>query len=593
MPDSFATDRGAGRARDTSPPPEAWALLAESSARLAGVDSLDDLVVELSCGLERLADVDRGVLVVCEEGGYWLHEIPENTSRRGDADSSSGAWIARALASAKPRFAGAVPDELLEDVLPLVDARAFAALPLASASRAIGALLLVSRSPDAYRSHRRAPLALLALQLGAQIGRLRATAALAERKQELRRAHEELERRKRSEAALAAESSERDRLESELHQAQKMEAIGRLAGGIAHDFNNILTAINGYSEIVLKGLDPESKMATQVGEIRKAGNRAAALTRQMLAFGRRQALQPKALDLGALASEMATMLERSIGAGIDLTVTRPDDLWTVEADAGQIEQVLSNLVVNARDAIDGAGRIAIDLANVTLDDEQIRRHPVMAPGRYVLLTATDTGRGMDAATRERVFEPFYTTKDVGKGSGLGLATVYGIVKQSRGFVWVESEPGVGTTFEVYLPAVAKAVTVAGPASPVAAARGSGTILVAEDEPSLRVLIRETLEERGYTVIGAANGEEGIALFHDSADSVDVVLTDVVMPRLGGASFVAEARRLRPDVGVIFMSGYAEEIVRRDVLDESAAFLPKPFTPTQLVDAVARVRSRPS
>ncbi len=380
----------------------------------------------------------------------------------------------------------------------------------------------------------------------------------------------------------------RKHLEAELNQAQKLEAIGRLAGGVAHDFNNLLGVILGYSELAQSGLAPGSPVGEQLEEIVKAAQRAAALTRQLQAFSRKQVLQPRLLDLSALVAEARKMLDRLIGEDIAVTVRSDPGLGRVKADPGQIEQILLNLAVNARDAMPRGGNLTIEIANVDLDATQVALHPPMTPGGYVLLAVSDSGAGMDDATRQRIFEPFFTTKPTGQGTGLGLATVYGIVKQSGGFIWVASERGEGSTFKIYLPRIDAAAEADYPTQPQARARrGHETILVVEDNAALRETIRKRLEADGYLVWMAGDGEEALELYGARAAAIDLLLTDVVMPKLGGGELARRLGELRPGLRVIYMSGYTDgAISHQGVLSEGVVLLEKPFTGERLMRAVS-------
>ncbi|HBB88277.1 MAG TPA: hypothetical protein DC047_11735 [Blastocatellia bacterium] len=390
-------------------------------------------------------------------------------------------------------------------------------------------------------------------------------------------------------AATAVENVtliERDHAkEAQLRQSQKMDAIGQLAGGVAHDFNNLLTVINGYSDLALRRLADGDKLAKPLREISKAGARAAGLTRQLLAFSRRQMLQAKVLDLNAVVTEMDTMLQRLIGEDVDLVTILKPALGQIKADPGQLEQVMLNLVVNARDAMPQGGKITIETGHAYLDEAYAREHAGVRCGHHIVLTISDTGSGMDAETQKRIFDPFFTTKEVGKGTGLGLATVYGIVKQSEGSIWVYSELGTGTTFKVYLPRVDEVVEgeeLAGNRRSVPG--GSETILLVEDEDLVRDLAVEILEEFGYVVITAANGEEGLRICKEFAGGIDLLISDVVMPRMSGRELAQHISVLRPETKVLFMSGYTDDaIVRHGILEEDMAFIQKPFLP----DALAR------
>jgi PAS domain S-box-containing protein len=383
-------------------------------------------------------------------------------------------------------------------------------------------------------------------------------------------------------------------LEEQLRQSQKMEAIGRLAGGVAHDFNNLLTAIGGYSDLLIHRLDGSSPMRRDVEEIRKAGERATSLTRQLLAFSRQQVLRPKALDFNAAVADIDRMLRRLIGEDIDLVTVLKPGLGNVMADPGQIEQVIMNLVVNARDAMPRGGKLTIETRNVELDTRYVCRHPVVHPGAYVLLSISDTGCGMDEVTKERLFEPFYTTKEKGKGTGLGLSTVYGIVKQSGGYIWVYSEIGLGTTFKVYFPRFAGASPEANQErASESAPRGRETVLVAEDEEMVRTLVRGILEGNGYTVLTASDGDEAISAAGKYGDPIHLILTDVVMPKRGGRDVAESLARFHPGAKVLYMSGYTDEsIVHHGVLEEGIAFIEKPFTPDALLRKVRQVLAGP-
>jgi PAS domain S-box-containing protein len=388
------------------------------------------------------------------------------------------------------------------------------------------------------------------------------------------------ERREAEEALLASQQ--------QLLQAQKMDAVGRLAGGVAHDFNNLLTAIRGNAELLLLDIPPGDPRREDVEEIRKASDRAATLTRQLLAFSRRQVLQPRVLDLNGVVREMERMLRRLIGEDVELATRLDPALGQVRADPGQVEQVVLNLAVNARDAMPSGGRLTVETRNVELGEELKRAYPYVVPGAYVLLSVSDSGQGMDAETRERAFEPFFTTKPAGRGTGLGLSTVYGIVKQSGGFIWIDSELGRGTCIRIYLPPVGEpAAAPAEEAAPAIAARGTGTVLLAEDEVTVRRLAVRVLSRAGYTVLEAADGEEALRVAAAHGGAIDLLVTDVVMPRLGGRVLVSRLREARPAVPVVYMSGYTEEAVQRHgVLDPGTSFLGKPFTAEQLLGAVS-------
>ncbi len=371
--------------------------------------------------------------------------------------------------------------------------------------------------------------------------------------------------------------TERRSVEEQLLQAQKMESIGRLAGGVAHDFNNLLTVILSTTDLLRETLPTDDPRAQDLQEIRKAAESAAALTRKLLAFSRRQVFQPRVLNLNLLLEDLETMLKRLIGEDIQLVINRGEQLGNVRADPAQLEQVLLNLVVNSRDAMPKGGTLTIETANVLLDEIYAARHVGVTPGHYVLLAVTDTGIGMDEATRRRVFEPFFTTKGPGRGTGLGLSTVYGIIKQSGGSVWVYSELGVGTTFKVYLPLVTEALSEARKAAARAPARGTETILLVEDEPSLRRLVERTLEASGYQVLAADTPRDALQLAQQHSGPIHLLLTDIVMPEMWGPELAAAITQARPETKTLYMSGYAENAaVQQGVLAPGKPFLNKPF-----------------
>ena len=380
------------------------------------------------------------------------------------------------------------------------------------------------------------------------------------------------------------------RSQEQLLQAQKMDAVGRLAGGVAHDFNNLLTAIRGNAELLLLDLPTGAPGREEVEEIRRASDRAAALTRQLLAFSRRQVLLPRVLDLNAVVGDMEKMLRRLIGEDVELVTRLEPALGRVRADPGQVEQVVMNLAVNARDAMPSGGTLVVETANSRLDEELKRTYPYVIPGEYVMLSVTDNGLGMDRETRERAFEPFFTTKAAGRGTGLGLSTVYGIVKQSGGFIWIDSELGSGTAVRIYLPPVAAADPAATPEEgELAPARGAETILLAEDEETVRRLASRVLQRAGYTVLEAADGEDALRVAGAYAGRIELLITDVVMPRMGGRDLAARLLAQRPELKVLYVSGYTDEAVaRHGVLDPGTVFIEKPFTPEVLTECVRRV-----
>ena len=378
--------------------------------------------------------------------------------------------------------------------------------------------------------------------------------------------------------------------EAQLIQAQKMEAVGRLAGGVAHDFNNLLTAIIGYSQLIQAQLEPSSPMRHDIDEICKAGQRAAALTSQLLAFSRKQVLQPKILDLNAIVANTSKMLSRLIGEDIRFRTTLDPGLKQVKADPGQIEQVLMNLVVNARDAMPDGGSLSIETANVYLDEVYAEQHVEVRPGHHVVLVVSDSGCGMDTKTMAKIFEPFFTTKEQGKGTGLGLATVYGIIKQSGGHIWVYSEPDKGTTFKVYFPQIAEEPSsIEAPVQANLLPQGTETILLAEDDLQVREFASRVLRGLGYKVLEASNGNEALVMAEQTAGTIDILLTDVVMPQIGGKHLSEKLQLHRPEIKVLFLSGYtADSIVHHGVLDKGVAFLHKPFTGNDLAQKIREV-----
>jgi nitrogen-specific signal transduction histidine kinase len=389
---------------------------------------------------------------------------------------------------------------------------------------------------------------------------------------------EDVSARKQSEEALL-------KSQEHLRQAQKMEAIGRLAGGIAHDFNNLLTAIIGYSALLLDSLAGNESALQQVQQIKAAGDRAASLTKQLLAFSRRQVLQPKVIELNLIVTDFERMLRRLVGERIEVAIDCAPDLWQVRADPGEIGRAIMNLALNARDAMPSDGTMTIHTANLTLAEADARELD-LSPGRYVTLTVSDTGVGIDAAMQEHIFEPFFTTKETGKGTGLGLATVLGIVEQSGGAIQCLSEVGEGTSFRILLPAAEEGVQPGAQSAGTAVApTGTESVLLVEDEDTVRALVRTILEARGYTVAEARNGREGLKLCQTHPGKFDLLLTDVVMPELGGRELAEAALKLRPGLKVVFMSGHTQDVILREGVQQGTAFLHKPFTPMQLAEKV--------
>jgi signal transduction histidine kinase/CheY-like chemotaxis protein len=414
--------------------------------------------------------------------------------------------------------------------------------------------------------------------------------------EELRRAHEELHERyvelQREIEARNRTEDERRRLEEQLRHAQKMDAIGRVAGGVAHDFNNLLSVILSYAELMLERPELAGRTRDQLREIQKAGVRAAELTRQLLAFSRQSVINPRVLDLARVVHEMDGMIRRIVGTDVEVATIATSDLGKVKADPGHIEQVIMNLVVNARDAMPRGGTLTIEAANVELDAAYAHDHLGVTPGPHVMLAVSDTGVGMSKDVQERIFEPFFTTKEPGKGTGLGLAIVFGIARQSGGSVWVYSELNKGTTFKLYLPRTDDVELPLERAVQSEHVRGSETILLVEDEDQLRAVAKSILEGNGYRVLEAADGALALQALASDAGAIDLLLTDLVMPKMSGHELAERAEQLRPGLRVLYMSGYTERGIVHHGLHDAAAMLQKPITPERLLRSVREVLDAP-
>jgi hypothetical protein len=388
---------------------------------------------------------------------------------------------------------------------------------------------------------------------------------------------------------IVRDISDKKRLEAQLHQSQKMEAFGQLAAGVAHDFNNLLTVISGYSDLLLTKLPPDDPKTKMVAQVRRAGDRAASLTRQLLAFSRQQVLEPKVLDLNVIVTDIEKMLRRLIGEDVQFTIVLGKAISSVKVDAGQIEQVIINLAVNARDAMPQGGKLTIETSDAELDESYAASHPEARAGRFVMIAISDTGCGMAQEVKARIFEPFFTTKGVGQGTGLGLAVVHGIVKQSGGNIDVYSEVGVGTTFRIYLPAVEQQPRISSAHGQELPSRGFETILLVEDEESVRELATFVLQGCGYTVMTAPEGLAALQLMESCRQQIHLLVTDVVMPHMGGRKLAEILLAAYPELRVLFMSGYTDDaVVRHGVLQANTNFLQKPFTPNSLAKKVRDV-----
>jgi two-component system cell cycle sensor histidine kinase/response regulator CckA len=393
--------------------------------------------------------------------------------------------------------------------------------------------------------------------------------------------------------AFVSDISPRKRLEEQLLHAQKMEAVGRLAGGVAHDFNNMLTVISGYNRMILDEVSTMDPLRGYAEEILKAADRAGALTNQLLAFSRRQIMQPRVFNVNAVMIQTQKMLRRLIGEDIELILNLADNVGNIRADPGHVEQAIVNLAVNARDAMPLGGHLTIETADVVLDDNYARTHMGVKPGEFTMIAVSDDGHGMDSETRRHIFEPFFTTKEKGKGTGLGLATVYGMVKQAGGDIWVYSEPGQGTTFKLYFPRVSEAVSDSfGSVAALDRQGGGETILVVEDEQAVRDLTVRILQQLGYTILTASSGAEALELSRSHAGDIDLLLTDVVMPNMSGRQLADHIHTSRPKTKVVFLSGYTENtVVHHGVLDPGVDFLPKPFSRENLSRKLREVLTR--
>jgi two-component system, cell cycle sensor histidine kinase and response regulator CckA len=389
--------------------------------------------------------------------------------------------------------------------------------------------------------------------------------------------------------AFVSDITRRQHLEQQLQHALKMEAVGRLAGGVAHDFNNMLTVITGYGTMVLEEFQDQNPVREHVEEILSAANRAAALISQLLAFSRQQPMRPQVINLNALIANTEKMLSRLIQEDVALELILQDGLGSVKGDPAQVEQAIVNLVVNARDAMPAGGRITVETADVCLDESYASTHMGVQPGEFVMIAVSDTGEGMDEDVLRRVFEPFFTTKEQGKGTGLGLATVYGMAKQNGGDVWVYSEPGKGTTFKLYLPSVDEPGAALPTVLSQPAPRGCETILVVEDEPSVRSITVKMLQQLGYVTLATASGAEALEVSRTYRGAIALLLTDVVMPNMNGRQLAGELAGVRPDMKVLYLSGYTRNVaLQHGIVDSSVAFLPKPFSRDTLAKAVRNV-----
>jgi signal transduction histidine kinase/ActR/RegA family two-component response regulator len=543
--------------------------LVEISGDLSRLQELDSLLGRIAEACGRLVDsdgvsfrlVDGDALIIAGTFGHADYPTAPHVKIGAGLAGGVAASGQPLLLRDPARDPRALPDHAAE--MRRFGTRGFMGVPARIGDRVVGVLSFQTRRAEGFSAEDLAIATALASHAAIAVENRRLLL-------ESRRAYDEL-----------AET------QGQLEQAQKMDAIGRLAGGVAHDFNNLLTVILGRTDLLLGPLAPEHPMRRGIELIQRTAGRAAELTRQLLAFSRKQVLEPVVLDLNAVTADMKDMLGRLIGEDIALLTTPTPGLGRVTADRGQIEQVIMNLAVNARDAMPQGGRLILETANVDLDDDYLRRHVGARPGPHVMLAVSDTGTGIPREIQSQIFEPFFTTKEPGKGTGLGLATVYGIVKQSGGYIEVDSEPGRGTTFRIYLPRCdAEPVAAERGSRPEVGAGGTETILLVEDEEGVRELARDILRASGYTVLEARNGAEALLLCERHQGPLDLLLTDVVMPRMSGRELAERLTPLRPDLSVLYMSGYTDDaVIRHGVLGAGTAFLQKPFTPVTLVQRV--------
>ncbi len=562
------------------------AVLAEIGRVISSSLHIDEVYERVAEQVKKLVCFDRIAITVADEQGEFFtaayvsgNDVPGRSM--GDRTPLAGSVTEEVIRTKRGLVINADSKQDAVSRFPTLSTdieaglRSMISVPLIAKDSVVGVLHLRSTKPNAYTERDLA----LAERVAFQIAGAVANAQLH--------------------AALEREAQERAMLQEQLLQSQKMEAIGRLAGGIAHDFNNLLTPIIGFADVAMRTLASDSRVRGHIQHIHEAASRASHLVRQLLTFSRRQVVERKVMDLSHMVMEMDGILRRIIGEDVEL-ITRPKpQLWLVKQDPGQMEQVLINMAVNARDAMPGGGRLIIELDNVTIDENHVvslpnlsgSRHPDLKPGDYVVLAVRDNGTGMDENTRAHIFEPFFTTKGVGKGTGLGLATCYGIVTQNGGAIAVESQPGQGSTFSIYLPRVeGVAETTAPEGGNYPMLNGTETILLVEDELSVREIAAYVLREQGYKVLEAASGKEALRAVEDSGGGdIDLLLTDVVMPGMSGAELASQFSEICPGRSVIFTSGYATEaIVQHGIKKDGLVFIQKPFTPEILTHKVREV-----